>query len=56
LPPTTEPGRFIDEHGSTLVPSDYFDRLLAALDEAAKSSPSFAARPERVSKAGVEQF
>ena len=33
----------IAEHAATVVPSDYFDRLLAALDEAAEPSPRLTA-------------
>ncbi len=33
----------IAEHSSTVVPSDYFDELLAALDEAPEVSPRLAA-------------
>jgi uncharacterized protein (DUF1778 family) len=37
----------IDDHRSTLVPSDYFDRLLAALDEAPHVIPELAAASRR---------
>ena len=35
------------EHSSTTVPPDYFDRLLAALDEPAEPSPRLAAAAKR---------
>ena len=34
----------IAEHSSTVVRSDYFDELLAALDEAPEASPVFSPR------------
>ena len=37
----------IAEHSSTVVPSDYFDELLAALDEAPEASPRLAAAAKR---------
>ena len=37
----------IAEHSSTVVPSDYFDKLLAALDEAPEASPRLAAAAKR---------
>ena len=44
----------IDEHRSTLVPSDYFDRLLAALDEAPHVIPELVAASQKSSpSAGV---
>ena len=47
----------IDEHGSTLVPSDYFDRLLAALDERPQVIPELAAASRRVlQEPAFEQF
>ena len=47
----------IDEHRSTLVPSDYFDRLLAALDEAPQVIPELAAASKKVLQApAFEQF
>jgi uncharacterized protein (DUF1778 family) len=47
----------IDEHRSTLVPSDYFDRLLAALDEAPQVVPELAAASRKVLQApAFEQF
>jgi uncharacterized protein (DUF1778 family) len=38
----------IAEHSSTVVPSDYFEQLLAALDEAPEPSPGLAAVAKRV--------
>jgi uncharacterized protein (DUF1778 family) len=47
----------IDEHGSTLVPSDYFDRLLAALDERPQVIPELAAAFRKVlQEPAFEQF
>ena len=47
----------IDEHGSTLVPSDYFDCLLAALDEGPQVIPELAAASRRVlQEPAFEQF
>lgn len=40
----------IADHSSTAVPSDYFDQLLAALDEAPESSPRLAAAARRSRK------
>jgi uncharacterized protein (DUF1778 family) len=37
----------IAERSSTVVPSDYFDELLAALDEAPEASPRLAAAAKR---------
>lgn len=37
----------IAEQSSTVVPSDYFDQLLAALDEAPEASPRLAAAARR---------
>lgn len=37
----------IAEYSSTTVPSDYFDQLLAALDEEAEPSPRLAAAAKR---------
>jgi uncharacterized protein (DUF1778 family) len=37
----------IAEHSATTVPSDYFDRLLAALDEPPEPSPRLAAAAKR---------
>lgn len=37
----------IAAHAATVVPSDYFDRLLAALDEPAEASPRLAAAAKR---------
>ncbi len=37
----------IAAHTATVVPSDYFDQLLAALDEPAEPSPRLAAAAER---------
>ena len=49
--------RVIDEHRSTLVPSDYFDRLLAALDEAPHVIPELVAASRKVLRApAFEQF
>ena len=37
----------IAERSATVVPSDYFDQLLAALDEPAESSPRLAAAAKK---------
>jgi uncharacterized protein (DUF1778 family) len=37
----------IADHASTVVPSDYFDQLLSALDEGSESSPRLAAAARR---------
>jgi uncharacterized protein (DUF1778 family) len=37
----------IADHASTVVPSDYFDQLLSALDEGPESSPRLAAAARR---------
>jgi uncharacterized protein (DUF1778 family) len=37
----------IAEQSSTVVPSDYFDQLLGALDEAAEPSPRLAIAAKR---------
>jgi len=37
----------IADHSSTVVPSDYFDQLLAALDAGPESSPRLAAAAQR---------
>jgi uncharacterized protein (DUF1778 family) len=37
----------IAEHSSTVVPSEYFDQLLAALDEPPEASPRLAAAARR---------
>jgi uncharacterized protein (DUF1778 family) len=47
----------IDEHRSTLVPSDYFDHLLAALDEPPRVIPELAAAATTVAEQpAFEQF
>jgi uncharacterized protein (DUF1778 family) len=47
----------IDEHRSTLVASDYFDHLLAALDEPPRIIPELAAAVQKVAEApAFEQF
>lgn len=37
----------IGEHSSTVVPAQYFDQLVAALDEAPETSPRLAAAAKR---------
>jgi uncharacterized protein (DUF1778 family) len=41
----------IDEHHSTLVPSDYFDQLLAALDKPPRAIPELVAAARKVAEA-----
>ncbi|MHB1568684.1 MAG: type II toxin-antitoxin system TacA family antitoxin [Solirubrobacteraceae bacterium] len=44
---TEKAERVIAEHAYTLVPSDYFDRLLEVLDQAAEPMPELAAVARR---------
>lgn len=47
----------IDEHRTTLVPSDYFDRLIAALDEPPRVIPELATAARAVVEApAFKQF
>lgn len=47
---STRAEQVLTEEAATVVPPDFFDGLLAALDEPARANPALAAAARRVSK------